>query len=607
MNDYDNKRAVPLTQYTYNSITKALNQWRNIIREELECLIYIKNNLQINQNNSNLQLNSSSSSINSLNYQDKVTNLIPKLENSCLKQIECINDFLTEIKNKKYKENSESIYNKVEAIRDNHNKLLVNIQKMLINIPILQQYVIKYKETILRRSEDEQVIQTNSSEENKEDIGNEQYNMMRFNEHYEEEKKEMIKNVQKINNYHHLNNKRNNKQTKKDFNKEWIDKLNKDIEEINKKNKTMSAMNSNHKMKKHFDGNYLGLQHNCNKNKDNNKNDYLSKNKSEYIITTMTCNNNNNKSNFNGSFRKNTPNNSFYHAKSGTNIFQKRYNNSNSKSKSKSPIQANKDKVIEQFKEEIKHIRSYCDNLEKEFKKHCLLSNEKKEFDYLKKENIKLIADVNILKEDVMDLLKKYQLISNKINHLEKENDVLKSQNQTLLNFISQQASSKHNNNNNINTNNNCNSLNDLVFSNSLLQTQQLLPNQTETQQNISNYKVINNNLDNLSKVMNEQISELSAFNLNNSNNNNNNISKFQNIQPSIQNEHFHTELQSNTINSNISNNNNNVITTNHSKSNSNVTNLTALTQINQSILSRDRSITPVKSKRRYLIPKSGE
>ena len=40
----------------------------------------IKNNLQINQNNSNFQLNSSSSSINSLNYQDKVTNLIPKLE-----------------------------------------------------------------------------------------------------------------------------------------------------------------------------------------------------------------------------------------------------------------------------------------------------------------------------------------------------------------------------------------------------------------------------------------------------------------------------------------------------------------------------------------------
>jgi hypothetical protein len=106
---------------------------------------------------------------------------------------------------------------------------------------------------------------------------------------------------------------------------------------------------------------------------------------------------------------------------------------------------------------------------------------------------------------------------------------------------------------------------------------------------------------------MNEQISELSAFNLNNSNNNNINIPKFQNIQPPIQNEHFHTELQSNTINSNISNNNNNVITTNHSKSNSNVTNLTALTQINQSILSRDRSITPVKSKRRYLIPKSGE
>ena len=78
MNDYENKRAIPLTQYTYSEITRNLNHWRNIIRDELECLIYVKSNLQINQSNSSFQLNVSGSSLGAMNYQDKVNSPAPR-------------------------------------------------------------------------------------------------------------------------------------------------------------------------------------------------------------------------------------------------------------------------------------------------------------------------------------------------------------------------------------------------------------------------------------------------------------------------------------------------------------------------------------------------
>jgi hypothetical protein len=158
------------------------------------------------------------------------------------------------------------------------------------------------------------------------------------------------------------------------------------------------------------------------------------------------------------------------------------------------------------------------------------------------------------------------------------------------------------------------------VFSNSLLQTQQLLPNRNITHQQTS----YNNNID---KVINDQISEMSAFNINNNSNSNSNSNmlKFSGKQIPIVNEDSNSNnylnvrdnnnssnelIQSNhnTIDSNYSrsnnNNNNNIKTYNP---NPNVTNLAALTQMNQTIITRDRSITPGKNKKRYLIPKSIE
>ena len=125
------------------------------------------------------------------------------------------------------------------------------------------------------------------------------------------------------------------------------------------------------------------------------------------------------------------------------------------------------------FQEELYHIKSFVENLQLELKKHCLLSNEKNEFERIKKENIKLNSDVNILKDDMNELMKKYNIINERINKLEGENEILKQQNKYLLDFINENNNNEEINkmNNNIlikenNILNNFNSNNDMMFSN---------------------------------------------------------------------------------------------------------------------------------------------
>ena len=93
--------------------------------------------------------------------------------------------------------------------------------------------------------------------------------------------------------------------------------------------------------------------------------------------------------------------------------------------------------ILNKLTTEVEHIKNYCNELQRQFDNHCLIKNEKKEFENIKKENIKLTAEVSILKDDVADLMKKFNLINNKIDSMTQENNNLKMQNKNLLNFLS--------------------------------------------------------------------------------------------------------------------------------------------------------------------------
>ena len=78
--------------------------------------------------------------------------------------------------------------------------------------------------------------------------------------------------------------------------------------------------------------------------------------------------------------------------------------------------------VINKLIQEVEHIKNQCNELQRQFDNHCLIKNEKKEFENIKKENIKLNAEVSILKDDVTELMKKFGIINNKIDNMELKN-----------------------------------------------------------------------------------------------------------------------------------------------------------------------------------------
>ena len=104
----------------------------------------------------------------------------------------------------------------------------------------------------------------------------------------------------------------------------------------------------------------------------------------------------------------------------------------------------NESYVLNKLTQEVEHIKNYCNELQRQFDNHCMIKNEKREFENIKKENIKLTAEVSILRDDVTELMKKFGIINNKIDTMQQENNNLKMQNKNLLNFISIMSSNNN-------------------------------------------------------------------------------------------------------------------------------------------------------------------
>ena len=200
--------------------------------------------------------------------------------------------------------------------------------------------------------------------------------------------------------------------------------------------------------------------------------------------------------------------------------------------------------ILNKLTQEVEHIKNYCNELQRQFDNHCMIKNEKKEFDNIKKENIKLTAEVSILKDDVAELMKKFNIINNKIDSMQQENNNLKMQNKNLLNFISIMSNSNNginklksfnmnqlNNNSLLNINNNITNNNQDLFSN----------NSNNESMNIIN--LINNN----------------KINSSNNNINNNGSKSFIDMDINNNNIRRNSNIKSNNINSNSNVNSNNI------------------------------------------------
>ena len=305
--------------------------------------------------------------------------------------------------------------------------------------------------------------------------------------------------------------------------------------------------------------------------------------------------------------------------------------------------------IINKLTQEVQHIKNYCNELQRQFDNHCLIKNEKKEFENIKKENIKLTAEVSILKDDVAELMKKYGNINNKIESMQQENNNLKIQNKNLLNFISIMSNSTSTNginklknfnitsltnqelsNNNKNQNNNNESMNIINLinnnKNSLINESRAMNNINTNTNNKNDIYNISNNLNNFDKL-NFNINNNNNFNLNNLNNLNSEQIEFS-ISKSLSKNFEKPELNSKnyfkTINDSkldytnaITNSNTNINIQSRTQSDfrtighgnkttgNNGTDIISLIQSNFNLTNQNRNSSNSKNKQgRFLIPK---
>jgi hypothetical protein len=132
------------------------------------------------------------------------------------------------------------------------------------------------------------------------------------------------------------------------------------------------------------------------------------------------------------------------------------------------------------------------------------MGGEKKTFEKIKNEHIKLHADMNILKEDMKEILTNYHNLLQRITQLEDENSNLRNHNKNLIKFI-QGGAQNLNQNSLFQNHQNVNSINNFLPASGLNYKS------SASEESYNDKKSSNNN-----KIYIENstpISELSAFN----------------------------------------------------------------------------------------------
>ena len=157
-------------------IKQKLSTWRLNISEEIKCILFIKNKIEIQDKNNKDERNEE---VEEIEIDDKIkqkySKIFNKLEELCIQQINLIsesivdiNEIITknsneEIKNKEGNEEEYMLlYDKINFTLNNYNKIIDNINKTISSLPyILNLYLMynKYDE------EENKYIRENMEEE----------------------------------------------------------------------------------------------------------------------------------------------------------------------------------------------------------------------------------------------------------------------------------------------------------------------------------------------------------------------------------------------------------------------------------------------------------
>jgi TolA-binding protein len=210
----------------------------------------------------------------------------------------------------------------------------------------------------------------------------------------------------------------------------------------------------------------------------------------------------------------------------------------NNKNRSKSNFSKNSNETLEKMNDEFFHINNYLKELNLQIDNNCLYQKEKENFNFLKKENIKMLSDVSIMKDDIKDLILKFKNLNDKINEMQKQNEIIKNQNKNLINFIENNKNNQTENfitNESFNFNKNNQIISNLSVFNNFQSKNLNLNTYSDFSNNILNTNNFINNYENENENKNFENKNFNLIELNNNinsilhknNNNNNNEKRF--------------------------------------------------------------------------------
>lgn len=139
-------------------IKQKLNTWRLNIYEEIKCILFIKNKIELHDKNNK---DEGDEEVEEIEIDDKIkekySKIFNKLEELCIQQINLISESIVDIneiiaKNRneelKNKEDNEEenmlLYDKINFTLNNYNKIIDNINKTISSLPYILNLYLMY-------------------------------------------------------------------------------------------------------------------------------------------------------------------------------------------------------------------------------------------------------------------------------------------------------------------------------------------------------------------------------------------------------------------------------------------------------------------------------
>lgn len=394
--------ARPLSNFCIKELRQKLLEWKNSLRDELQGLKLLRSN--INKNQGKIKRNEEL-------FKSKITELINRFENVILNELETITSIYYEIERNNEIEVNSKIYVKFELLRENYNKIMMNINRLLIfsngnnNVKNSVFDKINSNELKTKLEKNKEAFDNNQIKDNFHEILSKSPVITHRN--YDESKtpKQYDIDYDISYNTHRMESKSNVKTSKANGNIENTYNVDNELKEIEERINNMKTKTNVEK---------------TNKSKTNSKTSKINNLKNSRLKFAKT------KKDITSSKGQNV---SYSNMTNKSNIMNTKINsNSDNKIQSKSNFY--------ELNKEIEIIKNYVFDLKQKVNESTPIDFKKDNYLYLKDNYLKLKNDKEIMRRDLDDLSASFKKIENNNYNLTKENADLKNYNELLLTFI---------------------------------------------------------------------------------------------------------------------------------------------------------------------------